>query len=49
MEKKKEAEDAKAALFKWLYGVKPQTFEKMLSILQREYNALHRKGANRQN
>jgi hypothetical protein len=40
----KEAEDVKAALFKRLYGVKPAAFEKMLSILQKEYNALHQKG-----
>jgi hypothetical protein len=44
MEKEKEAEDVKAALFKRLYGVRPGTFEKMLPILQGEYNALHRKG-----
>jgi hypothetical protein len=36
--------DAEAVLFKRLYGVKPDTFEKMLSILQKEYDALHRKG-----
>jgi hypothetical protein len=44
MEKEKEAVDAKAVLFKRLYGVKPRTFEKMLSILQKEYHALHQKG-----
>jgi hypothetical protein len=44
MEKGKEAADAKAVLFKRLYRVKPATFEKMLSILQREYDALHEKG-----
>jgi hypothetical protein len=44
MEKEKEAEDAKAALFKRLYGVKPATFEKMLSSLQKEYNTLHQQG-----
>ncbi|MDR0742989.1 MAG: transposase family protein [Tannerella sp.] len=44
MEKKKELADAKAVLFKRLYGVKPRTFENMLSILQREYDALHKKG-----
>jgi hypothetical protein len=44
MEKEKEAVDAEADLFKRLYGVKPRTFEKMLSILQKEYNALHQKG-----
>jgi hypothetical protein len=40
----KKAGDAKAVLFKRLYGVKPATFEKMVSILQREYAALHQKG-----
>jgi hypothetical protein len=44
MEKEKEVADAKAVLFKRLYGVKPAAFEKMLSILQKEYNALHQKG-----
>jgi hypothetical protein len=44
MEKEKEAADAEADLFKRLYGVSPRTFEKMLSILQKEYNALHQKG-----
>jgi hypothetical protein len=45
----KKAADAKTVLFKRLYGVKPGTFEKILSILQREYGALHQKAANRQN
>jgi hypothetical protein len=36
--------DAEAVLFKRLYGVKPDTFEKMLSVLQKEYSSLHRKG-----
>jgi hypothetical protein len=40
----KEAADAKAVLFKRLYGVKPDTFEKMLAILQKEYDTLHQKG-----
>ncbi|MDR2774785.1 MAG: hypothetical protein LBC19_08600, partial [Tannerella sp.] len=31
-------------LFKRLYGVKPVTFEKMLSILQKKYHALYQKG-----
>jgi hypothetical protein len=44
MEKEKEAGDAEAVLFKRLYGVKPATFEKMRSILQKEYDALHQKG-----
>jgi hypothetical protein len=40
---KKKASDAQAVLFKRLYGVKPDTFGKMLSILQKEYDALHQK------
>jgi hypothetical protein len=36
--------DAKAVLFKRLYRVKPDTFRKMLSILQKKYDALHQKG-----
>jgi hypothetical protein len=42
--RKKEAADAKTVLFKRLYGVKPTIFEKMLSFLQREYDALYEKG-----
>jgi hypothetical protein len=44
MRKGKGVKDMKADLFKQLYGVKPDTFEKMLSILQREYGVLHQKG-----
>jgi hypothetical protein len=36
----KKVEDDKKVLFKRLYGVKPVIFEKMLSILQKEYDAL---------
>jgi hypothetical protein len=43
MEKEKEVTDTEAVVFKRLYGVKPATFEKMLSILQKEYDALHQK------
>jgi len=32
------------AVFKRLYGVKPATFEKMLAILQKEYNKMHKFG-----
>jgi hypothetical protein len=46
MEKGKEVADARAVLFKRQYGVKPAAFEKMLSILQKEYKALHQKGGN---
>jgi hypothetical protein len=42
----KQATDAKAALFKQLYRVKPDTFDKMLSILQTEFDALHKNGGN---
>jgi hypothetical protein len=44
MENEKKTVDAAAILFKRLYGVKPGTFKKMLSILQREFDALHQKG-----
>ena len=40
----KKAENTKEALFKRLYGVTPATFNKMLSILQKEYIALHKSG-----
>jgi hypothetical protein len=40
----KKAPDAGDVLFKRLYGVKPGTFRKMLSILQEGFNALHTKG-----
>jgi hypothetical protein len=40
----KKATNAKDDLFKRLYGVKPGTFHKMLSILQRQYDVLHQKG-----
>jgi hypothetical protein len=44
MRKRKKAIDAKTVVFKRLYGVKFVTFEKMLSILQKKYDALHQKG-----
>jgi hypothetical protein len=44
MENKNEAGDAPTVLFKRLHGVSPDTFKKMLSILQREYDVLHQKG-----
>jgi hypothetical protein len=40
----KEAEDTKQVVFKRLHGVKMETFEKMESILRREYDRLHEKG-----
>jgi hypothetical protein len=30
--------------FKRLFGVKPETFEKMKGILQKEYNKMHKRG-----
>jgi hypothetical protein len=41
---RKQEADAKAVLFKRLYGVKPDTFHKMVSILQKEFVALHKNG-----
>ncbi|MDR2741720.1 MAG: transposase family protein [Treponema sp.] len=40
----KKAADAKAVLFKRLHGVKPDTFHRMLSILHKEFDALHKNG-----
>jgi len=40
----RKAQGAKEALFKRLYGVKPVTFNKMLSILQKEFDVMHRSG-----
>jgi hypothetical protein len=44
MKKNKKASDNKGVLFKRLYGVKSDTFHKMLSILQNEFDALHKNG-----
>ena len=44
MRKGKKAEDTKAVVFKRLYGVKPDTFEKMKGILQKAFNELHKQG-----
>jgi hypothetical protein len=41
---KKYDPNSKEAVFKRLYGVKPDTFEKMLAILQKEYDKMHRAG-----
>jgi hypothetical protein len=40
----KKAQEAKDALFKRLYGVKPGTLHQMLLILQKEFGALHKNG-----
>jgi predicted DNA-binding protein YlxM (UPF0122 family) len=44
MKREKRARDAKDVLFKRLFGVKPETFEAMKSILQKEFDKLHRQG-----
>ena len=41
---KKYNPNSPEAVFKRLYGVKPDTFEKMKGILQKEYNKLHETG-----
>jgi transposase-like protein len=40
----KKWQDTKETRFKRLYGVKPDTFHKMVSILQKEFDALHKNG-----
>ena len=40
----KKAKNAKEALFKRLYGVKPATFTQMLLILQKEFDEMHKMG-----
>src|SRR5215469_92722 len=42
--RKKKAPNAKEALFKRLYGVKPATFNKIRSILQKEFDEMHKNG-----
>jgi hypothetical protein len=44
MDKEKKIPDDNDELFKRLYGVKPRTFYKMLSILQKEFDVLHKNG-----
>jgi hypothetical protein len=46
MGREKKAAAASAIVFKRLYGVKPATFDKMLSILQKAFDALHKNGGN---
>lgn len=41
---KKYDSNSSEAVFKRLYGVKPGTFEKMLAILQNEYDTMHKAG-----
>ena len=42
--RKKYNPNSPESVFKRLYGVKPGTFEKMLGILQKEYNQIHKTG-----
>jgi len=42
--KKKYNPNSPEAVFKRLYGVKPETFDKMKGILQKEYTKLHKAG-----
>jgi hypothetical protein len=44
MECGKQKQDAKEKVFKRLFGVKRETFEKMKDILQKEYDKLHKRG-----
>ena len=43
-EQGKGSEEAEGVLFKRLYGVKPDTFEKIQAILQKAFNELHKQG-----
>jgi predicted DNA-binding protein YlxM (UPF0122 family) len=44
MGREKSAKKAQEELFKRLYGVKPDTFNKMKLILQKEFDVLHKDG-----
>jgi transposase-like protein len=44
MRQKTKKKDEKEEAFKRLFGVNRETFEKMKSILQKEYDELHRQG-----
>jgi predicted DNA-binding protein YlxM (UPF0122 family) len=44
MGRKKQISDTGVVVFKRLYGVKPDTFEKMKKILQKAFNVLHKNG-----
>jgi len=41
---KKYNPNSQESVFKRLYGVKPDTFEKMAAILQKEYDKMHKSG-----
>jgi hypothetical protein len=45
----KKGQNAEAVLFKRLYGVTPDIFTKMLSMLQKEFDELHKNGVNHPN
>jgi predicted DNA-binding protein YlxM (UPF0122 family) len=42
--RKKYNPESPEAVFKRLYGVKPDTFEKMKALLQKEYDKMHKAG-----
>jgi transposase-like protein len=44
MGRSKKTRDVKEQTFKRLFGVTRETFEKMKSVLQKEYDELHRQG-----
>ena len=44
MGRRKKVQDSKSIVFKRLFGVQPETFDKMTGILQKEYDKLHKKG-----
>ena len=44
MKRVKELPNGKDVIFKRLYGVKPKSFDSMVSILQKEFNRLHKPG-----
>jgi hypothetical protein len=44
MRRKGKTGNNKDAVFKRLYGVKPETFEKMTDILQKKFTKLHKAG-----
>jgi len=44
MEEEKKNYQDPVSVFKRLHGVKPDTFDKMMDILQKEYNQMHKNG-----
>jgi hypothetical protein len=49
MGRERKARDAKAAVFKRVYGMTPDMFHKMGSSLQKEFDTPHKRGADLQN